>query len=174
MSLIIYKDFIEITIPNSEASIDAQHVGIKDRSVGSYYMSDAPEDVRSFLNNLTGTFYIDFLKTIKNMQKVYDYIQKNEKEELFKSGILDQYMAIAEIEENGFLERYVKIDSPIINDGKKYLKFSRTQKNIKLLDSLLLGDLSKLIIYKLDEDCFMLYGEAEPNYEYKIDNGFIY
>ena len=42
MSLIIYKDYIEITIPNSEASIDAQHVGIKDRSVGSYYMSDAP------------------------------------------------------------------------------------------------------------------------------------
>ena len=79
------------------------------------------EDVRSFLNNLTGTFYIDFLKTIKNMQRVYDYIQKNEKEELFKSGILDQYMAITEIEENGLLERYVKIDSPIINDGKKYL-----------------------------------------------------
>ena len=35
MALIIYDNRIEISIPNSEAMICAQHVGIKDRTVGS-------------------------------------------------------------------------------------------------------------------------------------------
>ena len=46
MALLLKEDRIEISIPNSEASICAQHEGIKDRSVGSYYMSDIYENVK--------------------------------------------------------------------------------------------------------------------------------
>ena len=66
MALIIYDNRIEISIPNSEAMICAQHVGIKDRTVGSYYMSESAGDVIAFLNNLKGEFYIDFYRTIQN------------------------------------------------------------------------------------------------------------
>ena len=46
MALLLKEDRIEITVPNSEASICAQHEGIKDRTVGSYYMSDIYENVK--------------------------------------------------------------------------------------------------------------------------------
>ena len=60
MALLLKDDRIEISIPNSEASICAQHEGIKDRTVGSYYMSDIYENVKSFLNDFEGNYYIDF------------------------------------------------------------------------------------------------------------------
>ena len=59
MALLLKEDRIEITVPNSEASICAQHEGIKDRTVGSYYMSDIYENVKEFLNDFVGLYYIN-------------------------------------------------------------------------------------------------------------------
>ncbi len=172
MALIIYDDHIKIQIPNSEACVNAQHIGIKNRSVGSYYMSESPDAVRSFLNDLKGTFYIDFCKTVHNMKRVFEYIQDTDSMDLFKSNLMDQFMAQKEITDKGYDKTYVKIEDPIINAQAKYLKFTRTNSDVRLFQTLLLGDLSDLIIYKLDDNCFMLYGQADPDYEYKIDAKF--
>ncbi len=172
MSLIIFDDRIEITIPNSEASVNAQHVGIKDRTVGSYYMSEAPGDVRRFLNDLEGSFYIDYARTVTNLEKVYDYIEDEDKQDLFKSGLMDQYMVISEIEERKLLNSYIKVDCLQINENAKYLKFVRTDERIRLFQSLLLGDLTVLVIQKLDDNCFMIFGRADDNYQYRIDSDF--
>lgn len=48
------NNLLRFDIPNSEASIDAQHFGIKDRTVGQYYMSEQYEICNGFLENLEG------------------------------------------------------------------------------------------------------------------------
>lgn len=172
MALIIYDNRIEISIPNSEAMICAQHVGIKDRTVGSYYMSESAGDVIAFLNNLKGEFYIDFYRTIQNMEKLYRYIEDVEKQELFKTELMDQYMNQAEIEKSSLTKHYIKIDQPTVNSNMKYLKLNRSNREIDMFQNLLLGDVTKIVIFKLSKNCFILYGDLDDNYKYKIDNSF--
>ena len=48
------NNIIRIDVPNSEANINAQHWGIKDREVGSYYMSDNSLKCINFLSDFIG------------------------------------------------------------------------------------------------------------------------
>ena len=171
MALLLKEDRIEISIPNSEASICAQHEGIKDRSVGSYYMSDIYENVKSFLNDFEGNFYIDLSKTYFNMNKLYEDIEKMEKISLFKSGLMDQYAIMDEIYEllNSNRETLVQIPNPSVNDNIKYLKFDRTNKYIKMFEDLLLGDVTSITIKKISKDCFIISGSYLDEYKTKLD-----
>ncbi len=174
MALLLKEDRIEIMIPNSEASICAQHNGIKDRTVGSYYMSDIYDDVKSFLNNFNGNYYIDFSKTYYNMNILYDYISNKDKVDLFKSCLMDQFSIMDELEEmiNYNKETLIKITNPSVNENEKYLKFERSNKHIRMFEDLLLGDITCITIRKLSDDCFVLYGSYLPEYREKIDNNF--
>ncbi len=174
MALLLKEDRIEIMIPNSEASICAQHHGIKDRTVGSYYMSDIYENIKSFLNDFTGFYYIDFSKTYYNMDILYNYIGNNEKVDLFKSCLLDQYSIMDEIDEmlKFNKETLIKIPNPSVNDQMKYLKFDRSDKYVKMFEDLLLGDVTCITIRKIDNDSFVLYGSYLQEYKEKIDSNF--
>ena len=48
------NNIIRIDVPNSEANINAQHWGIKDREVGSYYMSDNSLKCINFFSDFIG------------------------------------------------------------------------------------------------------------------------
>ena len=171
MALLLKEDRIEITVPNSEASICAQHEGIKDRTVGSYYMSDIYENVKEFLNGFEGFYYIDLTKTYYNMNKLYSEIETKEKINLFKSCLIDQYAIMDEIEDliNSNRETLVKIPNPTVNDNMKYIKFDRTNKYVKMFEDLLLGDLSMITIKKISSDCFVIHGSYLEEYKTKLD-----
>lgn len=171
MALLLKEDRIEITVPNSEASICAQHEGIKDRTVGSYYMSDIYENVKEFLNDFEGFYYIDLTKTYYNMNKLYSEIETKEKINLFKSCLIDQYAIMDEIEDliNSNRETLVKIPNPTVNDNMKYIKFDRTNKYVKMFEDLLLGDLSMITIKKISSDCFVIHGSYLEEYKTKLD-----
>ena len=172
MALLLKEDRIEISIPNSEASICAQHEGIKDRSVGSYYMSDIYENVKNFLNNFEGNYFIDLSKTYFNMNKLYEDIEEMEKISLFKSSLMDQYAIMDEIYEllNSNRESLVQIPNPSVNDNIKYLKLDRTNKYVKMFQDLLLGDVTSITIKKISRDCFIITGSYLPEYKEKIEN----
>ena len=135
MSLLLKEDRIDILVPNSEAVICAQHEGIKDRTVGSYYMSESYIDVKTFLNNFEGNFYIDLAKTYYDMNKLYEEIEKQEKISVFKSCLVDQYAIIDEIDEilKSNNETIIKIPNLMVNDNAKYLKFDRNDETVKML-----------------------------------------
>ena len=171
MSLLLKEDRIEILVPNSEAVICAQHEGIKDRTVGSYYMSESYVDVKAFLNNFEGNFYIDLAKTYYDMNKLYEEIEKQEKISAFKSCLTDQYAIIDEIDEilkfNN--ETIIKIPNLMVNDNAKYLKFDRNDETVKMLETLLLGDITQITIRKLSQDCFVIYGTYLEEYKTKLE-----
>lgn len=54
----------------------------------------------------------------------------------------------------------------------KYLKLNRSNREIDMFQNLLLGDVTKIVIFKLSKNCFILYGDLDDNYKYKIDNSF--
>lgn len=175
MSLLLKDDRIEISIPNSEASICAQHEGIKDRTVGSYYMSDIFENVKNFLNGFDGNYYIDFSKTYYNMNKLYEEIEKMDKISLFKSSLMDQYAIMDEVYEllNSNRDSLIQIPNPSVNDNMKYLKFDRTNKYIKMFEDLLLGDITSIIIKKMSKDCFVIYGAYLDEYKTKLEYNLV-
>ena len=175
MALLLKDDRIEIMIPNSEAMICAQHNGIKDRTVGSYYMSDIFENVKSFLNNFSGNYYIDFSKTFLNMNVLYEYISNNEKVDLFKSCLIDQYSALDEVEDliKKNQDTLIKVTNPSVNDNEKYLKLDTNNKYIKIFETLLLGDLTYITIRKIGNDTFIIDGSYVVEYKEKIERRFM-
>ena len=171
MALYFLNDKIEIVIPNSEASIIAQHIGIKDRTVGSYYMSENYNGVKEFFNDFNGKLYLDLYRTKQNLEAMFNYIVEENKSNLFKSNIIEQLTLINDIESEKKYD-YYEIKMPVVNDNQKYIKFNRDENNTKLFEDLLLGDLTKIVIKKLSKDTFIMYGDVINNYQDQIDVKF--
>lgn len=172
MSLILNNGNIEIIIPNSEASIKAQHVGIKDRTVGAYYVSEYDDLVEKYLNNYKGNFYIDMFKTYINMSKLYDYIIEINKSELFKDNLMNQLLVCSNLEKNESYNKYYKVPAPILTDTRKYLKFDKTNEEISRFTDMLLGDLTKIVFIKHNND-YIIYGDIVPDYQSKLQKEFL-
>lgn len=171
MAMEIFENYIEINVPNSEALIEAQHFGIKNRTVGQYYMSEKHNEVISFLNNLEGKFYLDLYVSFGNIEILLAKLKDNRLETCFKTGLTSQTAALKTIDwymhKNDHLYR---IESPTVNDQAKYLKFDITDEYLKCFLRLCLGDLSKIIIKKLSNDCFLIYIKENETFQDKLDN----
>lgn len=154
----IKNDVLIIQVPNSEASISSQLLGIKDRTVGQYYMSEIEEEVISFLNNLKGNFYIDFLRTKYNIESFIHNLKQSGFEYCLKSKLKPQIAALESINwihnEDKSLH---KINPPTINSNKKYLKFDNTDNFIKIFKDLIIGDLITINVKKVAFDAFLIY-----------------
>jgi hypothetical protein len=168
MSMEILKDRIEINVPNSEALIEAQHHGIKDRTVGQYYMSERTSHVLDFLNQLRGTFYLDFCVSKSNIQLLLDKLVNNKLESCFKTNLTSQFSTIKTIDSQVQKIHLYPINPPTINDNGKYLKFDYSNIYHKCFFRLCLGDLTKIIIRRLDQTCFVIYLEENNTFEAKL------
>lgn len=170
MALYFFDNKIEFIIPNSEASVIAQHIGIKDRTVGAYYMSDNYNGVKEFLNNFNGKIYLDLLRTKITSEKIFNYIIEEDKAKLIKSNLVEQLTIINEIE--NMSNSLVEIDMPTVNENQKYLKFNRENNYVKMFQDLLIGDVTKIIVKRMNTDTYLVYGEVVDNFEYLIDINF--
>lgn len=159
MSIIVKNDILTIELPNSEATINAQHNGIKDRTVNGYYLSNNFDEIYSFLNELNGNFYIDFLRTYNNMNKLIERLKNENFYGAFKSNLVPQIACLDSIKyllsKNSGL---YKTTSPSINDQRKYIKLPNDKEIIDFKD-LCLGDLTNIIIKKMGNDTFLIYAE---------------
>ena len=102
---------------------------------------------------------------------MFNYIVEEKRTNLFKSNIIEQLTIINDIECNKKYD-YYEIKMPVVNDNQKYIKFDRDENNTKLFEDLLLGDLTKIVIKKLNRDTFIMYGNIIDNYQDQIDVKF--
>lgn len=159
MSIIINNDILTIKLPNSEATINAQHNGIKDRTVNGYYLSNNYEEVYEFLNHLEGNFYVDFLRVYNNISSLIFRLDEEKLNGAFKTNLLPQKACLDSLKyliSNG--NGLYKISSPTINDQRKYIKFPNDRAIVDFKD-LCLGDLTNIIIKKMGVDSFLIYAE---------------
>lgn len=177
MSMIIdlNKNELVFVIPNSEAPIKAQHKGIVDRSVGSFYMSDNYEQCLEFLNGFNGDFYFDIHLTLKNANRYLQILVDNDLASAFKNNLNPQFSSISALEWYMKSESlsYYKIDPPTVNSNKKYLKLNNEDYVYSLLKNFLLGDLTKLVIKKIGSNGFMLYVDTIDDFDQKIKNKIV-
>lgn len=173
MSTFIYNDMLRIEIPNSEASINAQHKGIKDRTVGGYYLSNEYDKVYEFLNHLEGNFYIDFLRVYINITPLISQLDEKKLTKIFKNNMLPQQASLGSIKhliDHG--DGLYKILPPTINDQKKYIKFANDQLTNDFKD-LCLGNLTNILIKKMGSDSFLIYVEDNQKLDEYIKTGEI-
>jgi hypothetical protein len=166
----IFVDRIEVHVPNSEALIEAQHYGIKDRTVGQYYMSEKSNEVIGFLNNLQGVFYLDFHISRSNIIALIEKLKDNRLENCFKTNLISQYSTLKTIDWLITKDHLYEISPPSINENNKYLKFDLTNTYQKCFFRLCLGDLTKIVIRKMSSDCFVIYLDENGTFQSKLDN----
>lgn len=75
MAMTLRNESIEIIVPNSEAYKGAQIKGIKDSTVGGYYIQDDLEKKQDILN-FFNDFKLDFEIDIPSIEKYVSTIKK--------------------------------------------------------------------------------------------------
>lgn len=176
MALTINGNYVIINIPNSEAGINAQHYGIKDRTVGMYYLSEMFDEVNKMLSleDENSKYYVDFVRTYNNAKYLYDSLKSRNLNQAFKSDL--DLMKITLDSINKQIEKgndLFEIDKPTVNDQKKYIKFNVENAYFVSLRDVCLGDLSKIVIQRLSKNCFRIYMETVDNLDDLIYDGTI-
>lgn len=160
------NNILRFDVPNSEAAIEAQHCGIKDRTVGQYYMSDRYEFCNDFLSNLEGEYYIDLVLSVRNAKTIVNKLIDLNYKKAFKQGLIPQQTVIEAMTwviNNG--EYFYKMKSPTINDKKKYLKLDNEDEMVLSLKTLIIGDLCSLYIKKIGKNGFVFYLDKNPKFD---------
>ncbi len=174
MSMLIdeEKRVLRFDVPNSEANINAQHCGIKDRTVGSYYMSDCYELCAAFLANFEGEYFIDVPLCIRNAKSVLDLLKEKGYQKAFKSELTPQFNALVALEWSlsDPNEYFHKINAPSVNEQQKYLKLDNDDDVITLFKTLVLGDLVSIYIKKVGQNGFLIYLDKNPKFNELMDN----
>lgn len=168
------KGIIRIDVPNSEANINAQHCGIKDRMVGAYYMSENHDKCFDFLAGLNGEYYIDIPLSIRNASAIIKTLKDKNYEAAFKSQLVQQTNAIKVLEDaikDG--NYYYKMKAPSINDRQKYLKLDNEDIVVDLFKTLVLGDLMSVFIKKIGNNGFLFYLDKCPSFDEKIEKNVL-
>ena len=177
MSMIINEEKRELifVVPNSEAPMEAQHKGIANRTVGSFYMSDRYGDCYDFLNGFNGSFFVDIGQSVLNASRFLEKLKNKGLANAFKNTLYPQFDAVDALKWYREQEKcnYYLITSPTVNEQKKYLKFDNGDQVYKLFKTFLLGDLTKLVIKKIGDNGFIIYVDECDDFDKKIENGAV-
>lgn len=160
------KKILRFDVPNSEASLDAQHNGIKQRTVGSYYMSELYEQCFDFLNKFNGDFMIDINLCIKNAECIVSILKEKNYYAAFKNGLKpqeNQIKALKWLVKEG--DYFYSIKPPFVNDKKKYLKLDNLDDVVSAFKTLVLGDLCSVYFKKVGLNGFIIYLDKSPAFD---------
>lgn len=168
------NNIIRIDVPNSEANINAQHWGIKDREVGSYYMSENSLKCINFLSNFIGEYYIDIPLCVKNAEAILNVLKDKNYQCAFKFNLNPQNSAVEALKWSTKNDGYFyKMQAPSVNDQQKYLKLDNSDDVVALFKTLVLGDLTSIFIKRIGENGYVFYLDKCPNFDEKIENNIV-
>lgn len=165
------NNILRFDVPNSEAAICAQHIGIVDRTVGAYYMSDKYEFCEDFFNKFTGEYYIDIILCLENASVILRKLKEKNFSHVFKELLMPQE---SQIEALKWLStnscNFYKINPPSVNDKQKYLKLDSNDQVVEGIRCLLLGDLMSLYFKKVGVNGYILYIDKSPKFDSLMEN----
>lgn len=152
MAMYLHNEKIVVDIPNSEAVVDCQIKGIKDRDVTGYYTNDdrsLKKGIETFFGNFDMAFEIDVWHTQLYVNNINEKVMPLKKS--FKSGL-------ANFNSNANVFNENKLIPAMFFGGTdgRYLKFDNNNLICKAFKNILLGDITSLIIEK-NEGKFILY-----------------
>ena len=161
-----------IELPNSEAKIESQHIGIKDRTVGSYYMSDMQSFVIDFLCDLEGKYYLDVALIHRNAKVIIKKLQEKQLNYYFKSKLVFQVNSLKYFEyllDDGVY--FYDMGTPTINSQNKYIKLNNDDNIVDNFRLLCLGDLVHIHFKRLTNDSYIVYLAPRSDFDEFIESG---
>jgi len=171
------KSGFVIEIPNSEAAIGSQRVGIKDRTVGQYYLSNQAEEIGELLSGMALQSFIDFGASYLHMRDFITKLSLIGVDRLYKNGFVAIENSLKTIERIGnSLSNLLmfKIENPRVSLSRKYLKMSSRKEFFRVFSNLVLGDITEIVFEKLNNNTLRIF--VRPAYKCSsIDNydGFL-
>ena len=159
MSLEIKNNLMIFSIPNSEAILNIQRKTEKERSVGSYYLSNLADEAERFLNNLNGYFFVDLNASYLYCEEFFAKLCKNCRS-LFRNDLYYLESAMKDIRWSTTKNpdsQFFSTFPPTIIDSRKYLKFPDQGTQMGLFRSLCVGDITEIVIEKLSPTTFRVF-----------------
>ena len=159
--------------PNSEAKIACQRLGTKERTVGSFYISNQAEKTTRFLKNFRGKYVINlplsfFLchnlceKITANCSALYrDSLRKYKKTFAF----LNAYIQAGRYEDLFFSGTNLSL-----TDSYKYLRIDGSSNVVEWFKNMILGEITEIVIEKLDDDLYTIFLRPHGDVENWLDN----
>jgi hypothetical protein len=147
----INRDFIQFHIPNSETIIECQRKGIKDRSVGQYYIGNNIKAIEDFLRDFDLLYFVDFANSYVSLEAFLLKIKNLGVDKLYKyemKASLDAIELIKEAISKDHSNSFFRVEKPKLGLSKKYLKIESKMSIYSLFKQLILGDLIDLILEK--------------------------
>jgi hypothetical protein len=164
MAMSLFKNTLVINVPNSEASINGQLIGIKDREVSGYYTNDDPSkyaEIKLFFEDFMYDFFVDSKKMAVYFKDYYKKVLKYKSN--FKTNLKDF--------DANFIH-YETSDKKIKKlfyggESNRYIKFDVLDKLTKNFKDLILGEITQIVIEKLS-DRFSIYLKFVDNFEHLL------
>ena len=159
--------------PNSEAKINCQRFGAKERCVGSFYVSNLADKTMHFLKNFRGKYVIDLPLSFFLCHNLYEKITAN-CAALYRDGLkkyretfalINAYIQAGRYDELLFSETNLSL-----TDSYKYLKIDGSSNAVKWFKNMILGEITEIVIEKLDDDLYTIFLRPHTDVENWLDN----
>jgi|LakMenE01Jun11ns_1017448.scaffolds.fasta_scaffold9727158_2 hypothetical protein len=147
----INNEFIQFHVPNSETIIECQRIGIKDRSVGQYYIGNNIKAIEDFIRDFDILYFIDFASCYLSLRPFFHKIKNLGVDKLYKYQMSASFDALELIQETIIKDHtnsFFMIEKPKLGLTKKYLKIESKMSMFILFKQLILGDLVDLVLEK--------------------------
>lgn len=155
-----HPDLMCIVPPNSEAVNDAQRFGMIERSVGSYYVSNKPDEVASFLSGFRGQYLIDLAYSYSRCLPLYQALLTN-CACYYRNGLSKLNCALQIIKANLDSKRedalFFSPDEINLTLSKKYLHIKGNSAYMKYFKEMILGDVIEIVFKRVSSLLFVIY-----------------
>ena len=145
--------------PNSEAVLSAQRLGIKERTVTGYYLSNKTEQVQTFLGGFFGTYTVDLISSYYLCKDFFADLNTHCSE--YYRDALDDFnsklrLIEAFISSGKESELFFDVSLRIVNSGK-YLKIEGDSQYLSAFKGILLGDIVEMVFKKNGISDYVIY-----------------
>jgi hypothetical protein len=147
----INSELIQFHVPNSETIIECQRIGIKDRSVGQFYIGNNIKGVEDFIRDFDILYFIDFASCYLSLRPFFLKIKNLGVDQFYKYQMKASFDALELIQETiskDHTNSLLMIEKPKLGLTKKYLKIESKKSIFSLFKQLILGDLVDLVLEK--------------------------
>lgn len=159
--------------PNSEARTSCQRFGPKARSVGSFYVSNLADKTMHFLKNFRGKYVINLALSFFLCHNLYEKITAN-CSALYRDGLKKYKQTFAVV--NAYLqagqydELFFSGTNLSLTDSYKYLRIDGSSNVVERFKTMILGEITEIVIEKLDDDLYTIFLRPHKDVENWLDD----
>lgn len=162
-----------VVVPaNSEATVEMQRFGCKDRTVCGYYTNSYSQQFLELFNNFTCKCFVDMALSYEFCKDLFSSLiekcgmyYKSGLEPLKKTMAFIKMYLDSKIEDALFFDCYISL-----TDSKKYLKMASSNSLFERFKQMILGDIIEIVFKKIDDSTVIVYLRPKIGIEWTVNS----